>query len=249
MGKLEGRTAVVTGGASGIGQAICELFAEEGAEIGIFDLTGNKAEDLASLLRTKYKRNMAFYHGDVSKLESVSEGFDQLKNSFGHIDILVNCAGIDNTVYLEDMELSVWNRMLEVHLTGTFLCTKQVLTSMRTAHWGRIINFSSQLAHKGAPSMVHYCTAKAGIIGFTRALAYELGDSGVTVNCINPGPVETPLLQALPETWLQNKKSEIPLKRFGQVSEVAPTAVLLASDGGGYYMGASMNMNGGDYMI
>ena len=113
----------------------------------------------------------------------------------------------------------------------------------------RIINFSSQLAHKGAPSMVHYCTAKAGIIGFTRALAYELGDSGVTVNCINPGPVETPLLQALPETWLQNKKSEIPLKRFGQVSEVGPTAVLLASDGGGYYMGASMNMNGGDYMI
>ena len=97
--------------------------------------------------------------------------------------------------------------------------------------------------------MVHYCAAKAGVMGFTKALAYELSDSGVTVNCVNPGPIDTPLLKSISKDWLEQKKSELPIKRFGWVSEVAPTVLLLASDDGGYYMGASMNMNGGDYMI
>ena len=120
---------------------------------------------------------------------------------------------------------------------------------MKARKWGRIINFSSQLAHKGSPTMVHYCAAKAGIIGLTRALAHEVGAHGITVNCINPGPIDTPLLRQLTQAWLDVKLSELPIKRFGRTSEVAPTALLLASEDGAYYLGASMNMNGGDYML
>jgi 3-oxoacyl-[acyl-carrier protein] reductase len=97
--------------------------------------------------------------------------------------------------------------------------------------------------------MTHYCAAKAGVMGLTRALAYEVGGDGITVNCINPGPIDTPLLRAIPQDWLDMKLQELPMKRFGRTAEVAPTALLLASDEGGYYLGASMNMNGGDYMI
>jgi 3-oxoacyl-[acyl-carrier protein] reductase len=120
---------------------------------------------------------------------------------------------------------------------------------MRRKKWGRIISLSSQLAHKGAPTMVHYCAAKAGIMGFTRALAYEVAREGITVNCLNPGPINTPLLHAIPEDWLKRKKGELAIGRFGEVGEVAPAALLLASDEGSYFIGASMNMNGGDYMV
>ena len=248
MTKLKSKNAVITGGSSGIGKAIVELFIEEGANIGIFD----KDQKAAVQQSEKYQsegRNVVSYCGDVSNSNEVGQAFNHFKGKLGEIDILVNCAGIDNTVFLEDMSLDVWSKMIDVHLTGTFLCTKQVLGGMKKSGWGRIINFSSQLAHKGAASMVHYCAAKAGVMGFTRALAYELSDSGVTVNCVNPGPIDTPLLRAIPKDWLDQKKSELPIKRFGHVAEVAPAVLLLASDDGGYFMGASMNMNGGDYMI
>ena len=248
MTKLKSKSAVITGGSSGIGKAIVELFVQEGADIGIFD----KDEKAVSEQLEKYKlerQNVVSYCGDVSDPNDVEHAFNHFTGKIGNIDILVNCAGIDNTVLLEDMSLEVWSKRIDVHLTGTFLCTKQVITEMKKSGWGRIINFSSQLAHKGAASMVHYCAAKAGIMGFTRALAYELSDSGVTVNCVNPGPIETPLLRSIPQDWLDQKKSELPIKRFGHVSEVAPAVLLLASDDGGYFMGASMNMNGGDYMI
>jgi 3-oxoacyl-[acyl-carrier protein] reductase len=114
--------------------------------------------------------------------------------------------------------------MINIHLKGTFLCTREVLPAMKAKRWGRIINLSSQLAHKGAPTMVHYCAAKAGIMGFTRSLAYEVARDGITVNCLNPGPINTPLLLGLPQDWLENKKKELPIGRFGEVGEVAPAA-------------------------
>ena len=147
------------------------------------------------------------------------------------------------------MTTEMWDRMIGVHMRGTFLCTREVLPAMKRKQWGRVINFSSQLAHKGAPTMAHYCAAKAGIMGFTRALAYEVGAEGITVNCVNPGPIDTPLLRAIPQDWLDRKLGELPIKRFGKPEEVAPTVLMLASDEGAYYLGASLNMNGGDYMI
>jgi 3-oxoacyl-[acyl-carrier protein] reductase len=162
---------------------------------------------------------------------------------------MVNNAGMDTTHELDGMPTDMWDRMIDVHLRGTFLFTRAVLPAMKRKKWGRIINLSSQLAHRGAPTMVHYVAAKAGIMGFTRALAYEVARDGITVNCVNPGPINTPLLSGLPQDWLERKKGELPIGRFGEVGEVAPVFLLLASDEGSYFVGASLNVNGGDYMI
>ena len=249
MGKLTGKRAIVTGGASGIGEAIVRLFAAEGADIGILDLSdaaaANLAEEVASELGVKAVSAVA----DVSQEAAMLAAIGKIEASNGPTDILVNCAGIDNTVLLEDMSVAIWDQMIAVHMRGTFLAIRSVLPGMKARKWGRIINFSSQLAHKGGPTMVHYCAAKAGIMGLTRALAHEVGAYGITVNCINPGPIDTPLLRQIPQDWLDMKLQELPIKRFGKTSEVAPTALLLASEDGGNYLGASMNMNGGDYML
>jgi 3-oxoacyl-[acyl-carrier protein] reductase len=248
MGKLDGKVALVTGGASGIGRAIAELFAREGAAIGIVDLERERARTIAGEIAAAGAKTAAA-HADVADEPQVKSAIAEIVAKLGEIDILVNNAGIDTTCELETMSTEMWDRMIDVHLKGTFLCTREVLPSMRRKKWGRIISLSSQLAHKGAPTMVHYCAAKAGIMGFTRALAYEVARDGITVNCLNPGPINTPLLHAIPEDWLKRKKSELPIGRFGEVGEVAPAALLLASDEGSYFIGASMNMNGGDYMV
>lgn len=247
MGKLDGRIALITGGASGIGAAIAELFAKEGARIAILDLNPEKAAAFAEKIGGK-GRALAV-HADVSDEAMVKAAFTKVRKELGDVDILVNNAGIDTTCELADMPTEMWDRMINIHLKGTFLCTREVLPAMKSRRWGRIINLSSQLAHKGAPTMVHYCAAKAGIMGFTRSLAYEVARDGITVNCLNPGPINTPLLLGLPADWLESKRKELPIGRFGEVGEVAPAALLLASDEGSYFIGASMNMNGGDYMV
>ncbi|MEM8740630.1 MAG: SDR family oxidoreductase, partial [Pseudomonadota bacterium] len=213
------------------------------------DLSGDAAQALAGKMATAHGVSATSAVADVSDEAAVTAAIAAIEAEIGATDILVNCAGIDNTGPLEEMGVETWDEMMAVHLRGSFLCIRAVLPGMKAQKWGRIINFSSQLAHKGAPSMVHYCAAKAGVIGMTRALAYEVGGDGITVNCINPGPIDTPLLRQIPQDWLDVKLGELPIKRFGRTSEVAPTALLLASEEGGYYLGASMNMNGGDYMI
>lgn len=249
MGKLSGKVALITGGSSGIGEAIANLFADEGASVGILDLNEEKARTIAEQAGKRSGARTAAVRADVSKEDEVRAAIGSIARELGEIDILVNSAGIDTTCPLHEMSTEMWDVMIAVHLRGTFLCTREVLEPMKRKKWGRIINFSSQLGHKGAPTMVHYCAAKAGIMGFTRALAYEVGAEGITVNCINPGPIETPLLLGLPQDWLDMKLGQLPIGRFGKVEEVAPTALLLASDEGAYYLGASLNMNGGDYMI
>lgn len=247
MGKLDGKVAVVTGGASGIGAAISELFAREGAKVGILDLNLERAEAHAAKIGGAGRAVAA--EVDVSNETMVKAAFAKVRKALGEVDILVNNAGIDTTCALADMPTAMWDQMIDIHLKGTFLCSREALPAMKAKRWGRIINLSSQLAHKGAPTMVHYCAAKAGILGFTKSLAYEVARDGITVNCLNPGPINTPLLLGLPAAWLENKKKELPIGRFGEVHEVAPAALLLASDEGSYFIGASMNMNGGDYMI
>lgn len=248
MGKLDGKTALVTGGCSGIGRAIAELYAKEGAKVGIIDLDATKAQATAKELAA-HGGQSAGAAADVADEPAVEAAIASIVEALGDIDILVNNAGIDTTHEVDGMPTAMWDRMVDVHMKGTFICTRAVLPAMKRKGWGRIINLSSQLAHKGGRSMAHYCAAKAGIMGFTKSLAYEVAPFGITANTINPGPVDTPLLRALPKDWLEMKMGELPIGRFGRVEEVAPAALLLASDEGSFFVGASLNMNGGDYMI
>jgi 3-oxoacyl-[acyl-carrier protein] reductase len=246
--RLKGKVAVVTGAGSGIGHAIADLFAREGASIGVVDLDATKAKEVAAAFAGHGVKTVGVA-ADVGDEPAVKAAFGTIVATLGEVDILVNNAGIDTTSPVETMSTAMFDDMIRVHLKGTFLCTREVIPAMRRKGWGRIINLSSQLAHKGAQTMAHYCAAKAGIMGFTRSLAYELAHDGITVNSINPGPIETPLLLGLPRDWLDRKKAELPIGRFGRVDEVAPTALLLASEEGSYFVGASLNMNGGDVMV
>jgi 3-oxoacyl-[acyl-carrier protein] reductase len=248
MNRLTGKKALVTGAARGIGHAIAVAFASEGADVAILDLKKESAERAADEVRQLGVKGIAVA-ADVSNEEQVKRAIGEVERAFGRIDILVNNAGIDTTSTVVEMPTTMWDDMMAVNLRSIFLCSRAVLPGMIQRKWGRIISTSSQLAHKGAAEMAHYAAAKAGVIGFTRSLAYEVARDGITVNAICPGPIDTELFRNIPQDWRRRKLAELPIGRAGKVDEIAPTAVLLASDEGSYYIGASLNPNGGDYMI
>jgi len=248
MNRLTSKKALVTGAARGIGHAIAIAFAREGADVAILDLKQDSAERTANEVRGLGVNGVAVA-ADVSKEDQVKRAIAEAQRAFGRIDILVNNAGIDTTSTVVEMPTAMWDEMMAVNLRSIFLCTREVLPGMIQRKWGRIISTSSQLAHKGAAEMAHYAAAKAGVIGFTRSLAYEVARDGITVNAICPGPIDTELFRNIPEDWRRRKLAELPIGRAGRVDEIAPTAVLLASDEGSYFVGASLNPNGGDYMI
>lgn len=248
MARLTGKRCLVTGAGRGIGRAIALAFAREGAAVAVLD----RREDLAAEATAALKgigAKAAAVSADVAQEESVNAGIAAAQAALGGIDVLVNNAGIDTNSRVMDMPVAMWDEMIAINLRSVFLCTRAVLPGMVERRWGRIINISSQLAHKGAAEMAHYAAAKAGVIGFTRSLAYEVAQDGITVNAICPGPIDTELFRNIPEAWRTRKLAELPLGRAGTVGEIAPTAVLLASDEGSYYVGATLNPNGGDVMI
>jgi 3-oxoacyl-[acyl-carrier protein] reductase len=247
MQELAGRTAVVTGGARGLGWGIARLFAERGAAVAIVDLDGAGASSRATELTAQGARALGLA-ADVSDEAAVEAAFADVAAQLGPPHVLVNNAGIDTTSTLVEMPPAMWDEMLRVNLRSVYVCTRAVLPAMLEQRYGRIISISSQLAHKGAATMAHYAAAKAGVIGFTRALAYEVSDRNVLVNAIAPGPLDTDLWRNLPERWRAAKLAEVPLGRPGQVEEIAPTALLLATERC-YYQGATLNPNGGDVMV
>jgi 3-oxoacyl-[acyl-carrier protein] reductase len=249
MGKLTGKVAVVTGAASGIGQGIAAAFAREGADVAVVDVAPREqAEKTLNQIRDR-GREALFVRCDVSDEAAVAAMARQVLERFGRVDILVNNAGIFTQWLLEDMPVADWDRVLNVNLRGTFLCTRAFLGQMLARGSGRVINIASQLGQIGGAEVAHYCASKAGVIGLTKALAREVSHRGVLVNAIAPGPIQTPLLEGETEDWRSAKLAELPMRRFGTVAEVTPTAVLLASEDGAYYTGQTLGPNGGDVML
>jgi 3-oxoacyl-[acyl-carrier protein] reductase len=249
MNRLAGRIALVTGAASGIGQGIAIAFAAEGAAVVIADRTSETAAT-ATLEGVRAQGGEAlFLETDVGDEAQVQRMAAAAIQRFGRVDILVNNAGIFSESLLEDMSAAEWDRVLDTNLRSVFLCTRALIGPMLERGDGRVINIASQLGQIGGVSAVHYSASKAGVIGFTKALAREVSSRGVLVNAIAPGPIETPLLENETEAWRSAKLAELPIGRFGRVAEVTPTAVLLASAEGSYYVGQTLGPNGGDVML
>ncbi len=249
MGKLESRVAVVTGAASGIGEGIAIAFAREGASVVVADRASEAdASKVLAAIRS-HGVEALFVRTDVSDEDSVNLMAQAAIARFGHVDILVNNAGIFTESLIENMSVTDWDRVVNTNLRGTFLCTRALLNQMLDQGYGRVINIASQLGQIGGASVGHYSASKAGVIGFTKALAREVSRRGVLVNAVAPGPIETPLLLSETEEWRSNKLAELPIGRFGTVDEVTPTVVMLASADGSYYVGQTLGPNGGDVML
>ncbi|MGX4694526.1 SDR family NAD(P)-dependent oxidoreductase [Streptomyces sp. JNUCC 63] len=246
--SLHQRTAVITGAAGGIGAAIADAFAAEGAHLFLADRNLDGAEATANKARAAGAKATA-HQVDVTDADATRAMVDAAHAESGRIDILVNCAGLLTEVPFTEMPLDIWDKMIDVDLRSVFLCCRWTAPIMVGQGAGRIINISSQLALKGGESLVHYSAAKAGVIGLTKALARELAPHGVLVNAIAPGPIDTPLVGGISEEWKKAKQAELPLGRFGVPAEVAPTAVLLAGDpSGDLYVGQVLGPNSGDVM-
>jgi 3-oxoacyl-[acyl-carrier protein] reductase len=242
--KLAGRIALITGGSRGIGAAIARAFAAEGATLALLHL-GDEANAAALVAET----GGLAWECDVADALAMPRAVACAEAEIGPADILVNCAGIVDETPFEAMAVEAWDRMIAVHLRGTFLMCHALYPGMKERGFGRIINFASQVAYKGMKGLTHYCAAKAGIIGLTRALALEAAPHGVTVNAIAPGPTDTNILQGMSPDWRAKKMAELPIGRFAQPAEIAPTALLLASADGAFYVGQTLSPNGGDVML
>jgi 3-oxoacyl-[acyl-carrier protein] reductase len=249
VSRLAGQVALVTGAASGIGAGISVAFASEGADVILVDLAEPSAAAGVLAAVRDQGREALYVQADVSDEDSVAAMAQAALARFGRVDILVNNAGIFTQSLLEDMPVADWDRVIAVNLRGPFLCSRALLGQMLERGSGRIINIASQLGQIGGSEVAHYSASKAGVIGLTKALAREVAHRGVLVNAIAPGPILTPLLDSETEEWRSAKLAELPMRRFGRVDEVTPTAVMLASADGSYYAGQTLGPNGGDVML
>ncbi|HEX9245204.1 MAG TPA: 3-oxoacyl-ACP reductase FabG [bacterium] len=245
---LAGRVALVTGAGSGIGRSTAIRYAEEGADVAVLDVNPTAAAETVSAVEALGRRAVAL-RADVSRAAEVEGAVGQTLAALGPVDILVNNAGLTRDATIRNLTEADWDLVLDVHLKGTFLCTKAVAAGMREGgRGGAIVNISSISAKIGNFGQANYASAKAGIVALTKVTAREYAKYGVRANAIQPGMIETPMTRALGEERLARSVAETPLGRLGRPEEVAAVALFLASDLSSFVTGAVIEVTGGRYL-
>jgi 3-oxoacyl-[acyl-carrier protein] reductase len=244
---LTGKTAIVTGAAHGIGAAISARLCAEGAGVAVVDIDGAAAEAQAGRLRESGARTVAL-PADVTDEAAVAAMVAQVVAHFGGVHILVNNAGFTRDMRITKMTVADWDAVVDVIIKGAFLCTRAVMPHLAEQRWGRIVNISSR-AHLGNPGQANYSAAKAGVIGFTRAMSLEVGRSFVTVNAVAPGIIDTAAVRGLPhyEKVREHAEKNTPIPRIGHPEDVADAVAYLASECAGYVSGEVLHVTGGRY--
>jgi len=244
--RLKDRVALVTGGARGIGKKISETFLKEGASVYIFDVNSEEGEKTLNEFKLTYKGcKVGFSKVDITDEKSVDEAAEKIVSEEGKIDILVNNAGITRDNLILRMSLDDWKKVIDINLTGAFICSKHVVKYMIKNRYGKIINISSIVGVHGNAGQSNYSSSKAGIIGLTKTLARELAGRNILVNAIAPGYIETDMTKKLSDKVKEKLMEQIPVRRLGSVDDVAKTVLFLASDDSNYITGTVINLDGG----
>lgn len=240
------KTVIITGASRGIGSAAAIAFAKQGCNIVLnYNNSEEKALALAKTIRDSYGVDVLAVKADVASSKQVNEMTEKALEQFGKIDILVNNAGISQQKLFTDITDEDWRRMLDINLTGVFNCCRSVLPCMIRNHSGAIVNISSMWGQTGASCEVHYSAVKAGIIGLTKALAKEVGPSGIRVNCVAPGVVMTDMMNGFDDETIQQLKEEAVLNTLGTPKNIADAIAFLCSDKASFITGQVLSVNGG----
>ena len=247
MSGVAGKIAFLTGAGSGIGRTTALVLAKGGADVAVCDVNMAGAEETAQQVQNLGRRALAL-RVDVTSLNEVEQAAAQTKGELGAIDILLSNAGIAEQVAFAEMTEAQWDRMFNVHLNGTYHCFRAVLPGMRERNWGRLISTSSMGAFTGGVRLSHYCAAKAGIAGLTIAMASELARTGITVNAVAPGVIDTPMVHESPTRWVERMTKTIPMRKLGKPEDIAYAVAYLASEEAGFVTGQILSPNGGSYM-
>jgi 3-oxoacyl-[acyl-carrier protein] reductase len=247
MLRLDNKTALVTGASQGIGEAVARLLGRQGARVVVAARNEEKLKRLAAEIDAGggCARPLVL---DVTQPETFAERLKSLPEDYAAVDILVNNAGITADNLLARMSLDDWERVLRTNLTGAFALTKEVVRGMIKRRWGRVISISSVVGMMGNAGQANYAAAKAGLIGFSKSLARELGSRSVTANVVAPGYIQTAMTDRLPEAAREELTGAIALRRLGTVDDVAWAVLFLASEEAGYITGTTVNVSGGLYI-
>ncbi|HZC44597.1 MAG TPA: 3-oxoacyl-[acyl-carrier-protein] reductase [Acidobacteriaceae bacterium] len=244
---LDGRVALVTGASQGIGRACAVALGRAGAQVALAARNPTKLAEVAAEIEAAGGKAMAF-EMDLASEDSIKAVTKAIVAQYGKIEILVNNGGITRDNLMLRMKLADWNAVLQTNLTGAFLLTQAVSSSMLKARWGRVINISSVVGETGQAGQANYAASKAGLIGLTMSLARELASRNITVNAVAPGYISTPMTDVLNEQQRAAMLTQIPLDRAGSPEDVASAVVFLASDQAGYITGHVLDVNGGMHM-